>query len=131
MEFEAPFITDYMVRMRQAGYGEAMRMSVLQHAERIYEQMRKEDAEGTRPMYREKGYQRVERKKEAKKYNWSGKGVYIAPLMVTPTLNCELAEIFRGVVEQEKQGGLKFKIMESGGVTIKRWLQKSNFFTTP
>ena len=85
-EFGAPFITDYMVRMRQAGYGEAMRMSVLQHAERMYEKMRKEDAEGTRPMYREKGYQRVERKKkkEAKKYNWSSKGGYIAPVMVPP-----------------------------------------------
>ena len=133
MEFEAPFITDYMVRMRQAGYGEAMRMSVLQHAERIYEQMRKEDAEGTIPMYREKGYQRVERKKkkEAKKNNWSSKGGYIAPIMVLPTPNGELAEILRGVVEQEKQSGLKFKIMETGGVTIKSWLQKSNPFATP
>ena len=83
-KFGALFITDYMVRMRQAGYGEAMRMSVLQYAERIYEQMRKVDAEGTRPMYREKGYQRVERKKkkEAKKYNWSSKRGYIAPIMV-------------------------------------------------
>ena len=76
-----------MVRMRQAGYGEAMRMSVLQHAERIYEQMRKEDAEATRPMYREKGYQRVERKKkkEAKKYNWSSNGGYIAPSWSPPS----------------------------------------------
>ena len=108
-------------------------MSVLQHAERIYEQMRKEDAEGTRPMYREKGYQRVERKKkkEAKKYNWSSKGGYIAPIMVLPTPNGELAEILRGVVEQEKQSGLKFKIMETGGVTIKSRLLKLNPFSTP
>ena len=51
--------------------------------------------------------------------------------MVPPTPNGELAEILRGIVEQEKQSGLKFKIVEAGGVTIKSRLQKSNPFATP
>ena len=39
-EYGAPFIKDYMARMRKAGYGEAMRMSVLEHAKQIYDQMK-------------------------------------------------------------------------------------------
>ena len=36
----APFLNDYMVRMREAGYGEAMRKNVLKSAANIYERMK-------------------------------------------------------------------------------------------
>ena len=60
---------------------------------------------------------RIERKKSkmAKKHNWSTKGGYIAPIMVPSTPNGELASVLREVVEQEKQSGLRFKIVETGG----------------
>ena len=83
-------------------------------------------------MYREKNFQRIERKKQkgTKKHNWSTKGGYIAPIMVPSTPNGELAKALRGVVEQEQQGSLKFKIVETGGITIKSRVQKSNPYST-
>ena len=118
-EHGAPVVTDYMVRMREAGYGEGMRRTVLQHAANIFESMKRDDENGVRPLYREKGYLRIERKKSkmAKKHNWSTKGGYIAPIMVPSTPNGELASVLREVVEQEKQSGLRFKIVETGGVS--------------
>ena len=131
-KYGAPVITDYMLRMRQAGNGEGMRKNALRHAANIYASMRKDDESGLRPMYREKNFQRIERKKQksAKKHNWSTKGGYIAPIMVPSTPNGELAKALRGVVEQEQQGSLKFKIVETGGITIKSRVQKSNPYGT-
>ena len=128
----APFIDDYMVRMRQAGYGEGFRRDVLQHAANIYARMRQEDENETRPMYRQKDYQRVERKKAKanKKHTWSTKGGYIAPIMVPPTPHSELAKMLRNVVEDERESGLKFKIVETGGIPIKS-VQNSNPSATP
>ena len=51
--------------------------------------------------------------------------------MVPSTPNGELASILRAVVEQEQSSGLKFKILETGGVTFKSRLQKSNPFSKP
>ena len=50
--------------------------------------------------------------------------------MVPSTPNGELAKALRGVVEQEQQGSLKFKIDETGGITIKSKVQKSNPYST-
>ena len=132
--FGAPFITDYMVRMREAGYGEGMRRDVLQHAARIYGMMRREEEDETRPMYRPKSFQRVERRKakNAKRHSWSSRGGYIAPIFVPSTPNGELASILRTVVEEEGRcNGLRFKIIEQGGVTVKKRVQKSNPTATP
>ena len=57
----------------------------------------------------------------AKKHNWSTKEGYIAPIMVPSTPNGELTSVLREVVEQEKQSGLRFKIVETGGVSVKSW----------
>ena len=130
----APVITDYMVRMREAGYGEVIRRNVLQHAARIYRRMREEDEEGTRPIYRPKSFQRIERTKlkTAKRHSWSSKGGYIAPIFVPSTPDGELASRLRTIVEEEQRTvGLRFKIVEQGGITIKKRAQKSNPTATP
>ena len=123
-----------MVRMREAGYGEGMRRSVLQHAARIYGRMRREDEDGTRPIYRPKSYQMVERRKAktAKRHSWSSRGGYIAPIFVPSTPDGELASLLRTIVEEEgRSSGLRFKIIEQGGVSIKQCTQKSNPSATP
>ena len=76
--------------------------------------MKKRDEEGTRPIYREKEFQRNERKKKEKKHSWSTSGGYTAPIMVPSTPNGELAKMLREVVEKEQQEGIKFKIVETG-----------------
>ena len=51
--------------------------------------------------------------------------------MVPSAPNGELAKMLREVVEKEQQEGIKFKIVETGGITIKSRLQKSNPTATP
>ena len=96
--------------------------------------MRKKEAElGKRPLYREKNWNSVERKrkKKEKKYRWSSKGGCIAPIMIPSTPNGELARELRLIVEQEQREGIKLKIVETGGRTIKSQVQKSNPTATP
>ena len=57
--------------------------------------------------------------------------LYTAPILVPSTPNGELAKMLREVVEKEQQEGIKFKIVETGGITIKSRLQKSNPTATP
>ena len=92
-----------------------------QKVKNVYDRMVSDDNEGVKPLYRQKSYQRTERRraKVNKKHDWSSKGGYIAPIMVPSTPNGELASILRAVVEQEQSSGLKFKILETGGVTFK------------
>ena len=132
-QYVVPILTDYMARMREAGYGERYRKNVLLRAIGIYEKMRKEDEEGVRPLHRPRDWQEEERRsaKKKKRHSWSSKGGYIAPLFVPATPGGELAQMLRKTVEEEAEPGFKFKVLESGGRTIKSQLQKSNPTATP
>ena len=84
-------------------------------------------------MHRPKDWQKEERLKDKKRkrYNWGTKGGCIAPIIIPPTPNSELLQMLREVARVETQPGLKFKIVESGGRTIKSSVQKSNPTATP
>ena len=129
----APVITEYMRRMRVAGYGEQYRKSVLKHALGIYDKKWKDHKEGIRPIYRQKEWKKAQRREEkrTKKYNWATKGGHIAPIFVPTTPDGTLAKMLRKVCDEEAKEGLKFKVLESGGVTLKSQLQKSNPTETP
>ena len=124
----APVLTDYMGRMLLAGYSEGQRKSILQQALNIYDCMKKEDENGTRPLFRSKYWQFEERqkKKKKKKTNWSTRGGHIAPIFVPPTPNSELAKMLRKVAESEAEAGVMFKIVETGGNSVKSLIEKSN-----
>ena len=115
--------------MRISGYSEGYRKNVLCHALRIYDKMCQENESGARPIYRPKDWHREERliDKRKKKHNWSSKGGYIAPIMVP----AKLAKLLREVAENESEDGLKFKVVETGGRTIKSIVQKPNPTATP
>ena len=129
----APVITEYMERMRKAGYKERYRKSVLQHALQINDRKWKDERDGTRPIYRPKDWKREERMegKKEKRLKWSKKGGHIAPIFVPTTPNGTLAKMMRKVCEEEAKEGIRFKILESGGITMKSQLQKSNPNETP
>ena len=107
--------------MMWAGYDEKFWKNILLHASRIFNDMKEKDKEGIRPIYREKEFCRVDRKKAKKgrKHSWSTNRGYTVPVMVSSTPNGELARILREVVENEQQEGIKFKIVETGGITVK------------
>ena len=129
----APVVSEYMQRMRDAGYGENYRAGILQQAMAIYKEKKKEENDGVRPLYRPKTWKKEERKKRKResRHEWSTKGGYIAPIFVPASPKGELAKRMRKVVEDEKKGNIKFKIVEMGGKTLKRELQKSNPTATP
>ena len=79
-------------------------------------------------MYRPKEWKKEERKREKKrkKNNWATKGGHIAPIFVPTTPDGMLAKKMRKICEEEAQGLIRFKIVESGGITLKSQLQKSN-----
>ena len=55
-----------------------------------------------------------------------GGKLYIAPIIIPPTPNSELLHMLKDVAEADSLPGLKFKIVESGGKTIQRSVQRSN-----
>ena len=59
------------------------------------------------------------------------RGGYTAPIIIPATPNSELLLQLRKVAEQEAIPGLKFKVLEKGGVTIKHKVQMSNPTATP
>ena len=124
----APFVTDYMNRMKAAEYNERYRKAVLDHALGIMDSKWKAHDEGTRPLYRAKDYKKEERRaaKEKKKHEWAKKGGYIAPIFVPATPGSVLLKEMRRVAEEEGKEGILFNIVETGGGRLKRQLQKSN-----
>ena len=113
----APVLTEYMFRMKEARYTEEFRRTSLLNALRIFDDMKKKDEEGVRPLYRQRTWQAEERRKnkKRKKHGWSSKGGYNAAIMVPSTPNGELASILKEVAERESDEGVKFKIVEMGG----------------
>ena len=124
----APVISNYMARMMDAGYPEKYRRDTLTRALRIHDRMLEEDRNGTRPIYRPKEWNVAARRseKEKKKNDWSTRGGHIAPIFVPPTPNGELARELRKIADSEAEDGVHFKIIETGGTSIKNKVQKSN-----
>ena len=73
---------------------------------------------------KQKAKRRIEKKR--KKQSWATRGGFIAPIIVPATHGSKLAKMMRAVCEEEAVPGMKFKIIERGGVTIERQLQKTN-----
>ena len=72
-------------------------MDTLTRALRIHDSMKREDREGTRPLYRPEHWNIILRRKEKekKKYELTTKGGHIAPIFFPPPPNSELAESLR------------------------------------
>ena len=60
------------------------------------------------------------------KNTWSSKGVFVAPIFVPPTPNGELAARLRKIATTKAEPGVNFRIVETGGRSMKRMLQVSN-----
>ena len=108
-------------------------MDTLLRALRIYDDMVRKDLENVRPLYRPKDWNVVARRKEKqnKKHEWSTRGGFIAPIFVPPTPQNELANSPKAIAESEAEAGVVFKIVETGGLSVKSILQRSNPLETP
>ena len=66
------------------------------------------------------------KEKEKKRHEWSTRGGYIAPIFVPPTPNSELANSLKAIADKEAEAGVHFKIIETGGLSMRSVLQRSN-----
>ena len=124
----APVLSEYMARMRAAGYSQDYREHVLRNALAIYDAKLRKNDEGTVPLNRPKGYKKVERMSEKadKRKSWSRKGGFVAPIIVPSTPGGILAKMMRSVAEKEATPGLRFKVVEKGGNWLESLLSKPN-----
>ena len=74
---------------------------------------------------------RKKKEKRKDKHLWSTKGGYLAPIFVPSSPGGELARRMKKVALEEKEKEINFKIVEMGGTTLKKELQKSNLTATP
>ena len=129
----APIVSEYMKRMCKAGYNENYRKAILTQALAIYDRKWEEEEKGIRPVYRPKDYKKEERKreKEEKRHDWAKSGNCIAPIFVPASPESTLLKMMREEAKKLEEEGIKFKIVEMGGSTMKRELQRSNPTATP
>ena len=124
----APVISEYMLRMKLAGYGEKYRENIARKAINIYKKKIEDEERGIRPLFRPKFWRREARKKEKerKKKEWGTKKGHIAPIFVPTTPGGELAKKMRNIAHKRSEDGIHFNIVEVGGRTMKSELQRSN-----
>ena len=101
-EYVSPVLTEYMRRMKAAGFDENYRKNVLLNAlARSDARIRRAEA-GEVPLNRSSGYEKVQRRREKKekKMSWSTKGGYLAPIIIPSTPGGELAKQLREICQK-------------------------------
>ena len=126
-EKKKEFVQDYVVRLFHAGYSEQFRYEVVRQSVARYEGMVAADIGGHHPLYRDKDWQKKDRrkKKRDKKSSWLTKGNFHTVIMVPATPGGELAKKYQQVVDNNL-GPVNIKIEEQGGRKVKSRLQKNN-----
>ena len=126
-EYFVPALTNYMERMKKAGYRETYRRRVIMAALKVYDSKQKKDLADETPLNRPSGYKKVERRREKrrKKKDWAGKE-YIAPIIVPATPNSELAKELQRVADEESDGKIRLKVVERGGKSVENHLVNVN-----
>jgi hypothetical protein len=115
-------------RMQFSGYNQSFRTMVTRSALKAYKEIKAKDESGVAPMYRQKSWNREERerKKKEKKEGWFKSKGEETVIFVPATVRSELKKRCEKVV---KDRGMKIRIVERGGVTLKGLLQQSDPFS--
>ena len=117
----------YMYRLQFSGYSAAERVNVYRLAKQKYENICKNDSEGTIPMYRSKFWNSKPRykAKKAKKEDWYKPGGFETVFFVDATPQSKLAKECERIL---KSIDLKIRVVERAGVSVKASLVKSDPF---
>ena len=120
-------IQHYMARLQYSGYTMEERVKIYQTAKRRFDEMIRKDETGEEPLYRNKNWKKVERnaEKQRKKGSWFKGDGSEAVFFVDATPGSQLAELCQ---KEFKRAGLKIKVVERSGRSVKRTLVKSNPF---
>ena len=126
----------FMIKMKNSGYSKNYRIQILDSAIKAFKKMLEEDKNGTKPLYRNRQWNRDERQqsKENKRNNWyqdskNTETNYKSVLFVPPTPGSELLKELRNREEElNKNKKERIKIVEKGGEKIEKILTKKNPF---
>ena len=123
-------LNKFMRKMQYSGYDQTFRYTVAKSAINAYETIRDNEANGLRPMHRPKTWRRAERivEKEEKKKTWYKRGGFDSVLFIPTTPNGRLKSMYEGVI---RRSGIRMKVVERTGRTLKSQLQTSDPFKEP
>ena len=121
-------LSHFSLRMQYSGYSQKFRGEIVNSACNAYKEIKAQVDSGSRPLYRPREWQRDERNrsKRDKQLNWYKKGGYESVIFVPATPNSELQKKYSNEVTKS---GLKIRIVERAGKSIKSFLQRSDPFT--
>ena len=122
-------LNNFTMKMQYSGYYQAFRYAVANSAINAYETIRDRETQGIRPMHRPKNWQRAERieEKERKKKTWYKQG-FDSVLFVPTTPDGKLKKMYEEVI---RRSGMRLRVIERTGRTLKSQLQTTNPFKDP
>ena len=120
-------IDKFMMKMQLSGYKQGFRYEVTKSAINAFETMMEDERMGIRPIHRPKDWHRMERveQKERKRRNWYKQGGFDSVLFVPSTPDGKLKKMYHHAI---RDSGLRIKVVERTGRTLKSELQRSNPF---
>ena len=120
-------LNNFTRKMQYSGYDQAFRYTVAKSAINAYKTIRDNEERGFRPMHRPKTWRRTERiiEKEEKKKTWYKQGGFDTVLFVPTTPDGELRKMYEREI---RRSGIRMKVVEKTGRTLKSQLQTSNPF---
>ncbi len=120
-------MNNLMKKIQYSGYDKLFRYHVVNGAIKAYERLREMERLGVRPINRPKNWEKKRRRKEKeeKRKSWYKEGGFDSVLFVTMTPNSELKKAYE---KEIRRSGLRIKVVERTGRTLKSQLQCSDPF---
>ena len=120
-------LDNFMMKMQYSGYDQTFRYEVAKSAINAFENLMEKEELRIRPIHRPKNWNRAERirQKEEKKRTWYKRGGFDSVLFVPATPAGKLKKLYENAI---RQSGIRMKVVERTGRTIKSQLQTSNPF---
>ena len=120
-------VQHFIDRMQNSGYNIKERKEIYVKAKLKYDKMVSEDKNERTPMYRHKEWERKRRDKEKheKRKKWYSKGGYESVMFVDATPESRLKRKIQNVWDET---GLKIKVIEKSGISVKKQLCNSDPF---
>ena len=122
-------LNNFTKKMQYSGYEQEIRYDITKSAINAYQIMMENEANDIRPINRPKNWHRMERikQKETKRREWYKQGGFDTVLFVPSTPKGKLKHVYENEI---KKSGIRMKVVERTGRTLKSQLQTSNPFRT-
>ena len=120
-------LNNFTKKMQYSGYNQAFRYDVTKSAVKAYQTMRENEVNDIRPIHRPKSWHKEERieQKERKRKEWYKQGGFDTVLFVPSTPGGKLKHMYESEI---RKTGIRMKVVERTGRTLKSQLQTSNPF---